>query len=197
MSNKEHNYEHWIETFSGHPIDPLNPEPHRIHYTDIAHALSNQCRFSGHTVKFYSVAQHSVHVSEEVELMGASPEVQMLALFHDASEAYLVDMPTPIKRQMPEYRAAEEKLQTMIERTLFPTFGQKGVCKSDAHVIIKKADLVLLATEARDLMNDPQDWKTLQGLTPWISQIEAWSPEKSKFEFLTRFNILNVRLGLV
>ena len=121
----EHNYKNWIQTHTGIPIDPLNPESKRIDFMDIAHALSNQCRFSGHTKFFYSVAQHSVHVSEEVEAMGVMLEIQMLALFHDASEAYLCDMPTPIKNQMPAYKIAEKNIQEMIISTLFPKISQE------------------------------------------------------------------------
>jgi uncharacterized protein len=180
----DHNYEHWIETYTGHPIDPLNPEPKRIYHHDIAHALSNQCRFSGHTQHFYSVAQHSVLVAALVKRWGADQRVQILALYHDASEAYLQDMPTPIKRQMPIYREAEAKLQKVIEDTLFPEFSGDGRWRRDAEELIKKADLILLATEARDLMNDPKDWKVLEGVVPLKTQISPLSPPQAKEAFI-------------
>lgn len=182
-----HNYEHWIETFSGHPIDPLNPDPESIHLIDIAHALSNQCRFSGHSNRLYSVAQHSVHVSEVVEDLGGGPECQLLALFHDASEAYLMDMPTPIKRQMPAYVEAEKRLQRVIEETLLPRFTEN--MKIIFEPMIKKADLIMLATEARDLMHPSVDlskWKVLQGVIPRDKITICLTPEKSKELFISR-----------
>lgn len=185
---REHNYEHWIETYTGHPFDPLNPDPLRVCIMDIAHSLSNQCRFSGHTNVFYSVAQHSVHVSEEVESMGACLEFQLLALFHDASEAYLQDMPTPIKRQMPTYREAEKKVQAVIEKALFPEMTEEF--KRYSELTIKQADLILLATEARDLMNDPKDWASLKGIIPRGIKINPWTPEAAKKEFFYRNNFL-------
>lgn len=183
-----HNYEHWIETYLGHPIDPLNPEPKRIHVEDIIHALSNQCRFSGHTRSFYSVGQHSVLVSCLLETWGTSRQTQMRGLFHDASEAYLVDMPTPIKRQMPVYREAEAPLQRMIEETLFPDFSTEFREEEDG--FIKNADIVLLATEARDLMNDPKDWKVLQGVRPLVGTIFPEPPQRAKHIFQGRYEEL-------
>lgn len=142
-----------------------------------------------------SVSQHSVHVSNLVRSWGKCVRTQVLALYHDASEAYLQDMPTPIKRQMPAYREAEDRLQRMIEDTLFPEFsGEHPEKKEETARIIKKADLVLLATEARDLMGNPKDWKVLQGVEPLKGEIVAMSPERSKDFFLARHHELVSRL---
>jgi len=97
-----------IFTFLGDRIDPLNPNPDNIHIEDIAHALSNQCRFGGHTNRFYSVAQHSMAVAV------LSKENYMEALLHDATEAFLVDIPRPIKHKFSEYMDVEKKLQEVI-----------------------------------------------------------------------------------
>lgn len=184
---KTHNYEHWIETYLGHPIDPLNPEPKRICVQDIIHALSNQCRFSGHTRSFYSVGQHSVLVSILLQQWGMNIRTQVRGLFHDASEAYLVDMPTPIKRQMPTYRQAEAPLQEMIEKTLFWDFIPATQEEIES---IKQADLALLATEARDLMRDPKDWKVLQGVAPMPERILPLLPPQAKEYFQFRYEDL-------
>lgn len=98
-----------IRTYSGLEINVFNPTPEMICIEDIAHALSNICRFGGHVNEFYSVAQHSIHVFELAE-----EEDKLLALLHDASEAYLYDMPTPIKKELPEYKKAEHKLMLVI-----------------------------------------------------------------------------------
>jgi 5'-deoxynucleotidase YfbR-like HD superfamily hydrolase len=95
-------------------IDPCNPEPADICIEDIAHALPQICRFTGHASVFYSVAQHSLWVSEWLANRGASPLLQLAGLLHDASEAYLSDLNTPAKRQLRDYLAAEERVQGAI-----------------------------------------------------------------------------------
>ncbi|MGV8136511.1 MAG: hypothetical protein AB2L20_14980 [Mangrovibacterium sp.] len=101
----------YIQTFTGKLIDPLNPDPDQICIEDIAHALSNICRFGGHSRMFYSVAQHSVRCSQHFN--ETDPEA-LAALLHDASEAYLMDIPSPIKHRLPEYLAVEDRLMTVI-----------------------------------------------------------------------------------
>jgi hypothetical protein len=92
----------WIQTYSGRQFWPLDPRVEDVHLEDIAHALSNVCRYTGHVREFYSVAEHSVHVSWSCE-----PEDALWGLLHDASEAYLADMARPVKQNMPVYVAAE------------------------------------------------------------------------------------------
>lgn len=101
-----------IRTYGGRYIDPLNPDPEAIDINDIAHALSNICRFGGHTMRFYSVAEHSLHVMQLVK----APELKLCALLHDASEAYLLDIPSPVKHRLTDYKQAEFKLMTIIAR---------------------------------------------------------------------------------
>src|SRR4051812_44303587 len=100
-----------IQTYSGKQFFPMRPIGGDIDIEDIAHALSNQCRFSGHCQRFYSVAEHSLRVAELV-----TPQHKLWALLHDASEAYLVDLPTPIKRTLEEYRNAENRVMKAICR---------------------------------------------------------------------------------
>lgn len=98
-----------IRTFSGKIFNVFDPDPDLICIEDIAHALSNLCRFGGHTYDFYSVAEHSYRVSAEVP-----DALKLQALLHDASEAYLVDMPSPIKYYMPQYCRLEDRLMSVI-----------------------------------------------------------------------------------
>lgn len=98
-----------IRTYTGKIFNVFDPDPDMICIEDIAHALSNLCRFGGHTDDFYSVAEHSYRVLVEVPRA-----LKLQALLHDASEAYLVDMPSPIKYYMPQYREFEDKLMHVI-----------------------------------------------------------------------------------
>ena len=104
----------YITTVSGIYFYPLNPNPDDIDIRDIAHALSLICRANGHFMHFYSVAQHCIACAEEAIERGYSPEVILGCLLHDASEAYLCDVTRPVKKHIPQYLQAEEKLQEVI-----------------------------------------------------------------------------------
>lgn len=175
--------EPWIRTMSGGRFYPFNPRVEDVSIQDIAHALSNQCRFSGHVKEFYSVAQHSVHVADILKSEDQPIQVQLAGLLHDAGEAYMVDMPTPIKRQMPQFKEVETKIQAAI-KSAFSLPESKDA--------IKRADLIMLRTEARDLMGDPQDWISFIDLPdPLPKKVVPWSPSMARYHFLARFAQLN------
>lgn len=139
----------WIQTFTGRQFFPLNPRFEDIQLPDIAHALSNLCRFGGHSDFFYSVAQHSVLVSQHCD-----PEDALAGLLHDASEAYLIDLPRPIKHAigLEAYREAERRLQSLI----YERFGLKAATPES----VERADARLLRTEQRDLLKPaPSSWQ--------------------------------------
>jgi uncharacterized protein len=165
----------WIQTHSGRRFNPLKPNPDAIVIQDVAHALSMQCRFSGHCREFYSVAQHSVLVSYICDHKDA-----LWGLLHDATEAYLVDVPRPLKRS--------GKLQGYIE---IEAVMQEAVCRRFGLPFVeppsvKIADTKLLATEARDLMSPlHSDWQ--QPVDPLPFKIEAWEHQKAKDMFMQRF----------
>src|SRR3989344_7499081 len=139
----------WAQTFTGKQFWPLDPRSEEVNLTDIAHSLAQQPRFNGHSIKFYSVAQHSVLVSKIV-----SPSQSLAALFHDASEAYTGDIISPLKRFLPpEFKHIEIK----IENTIFEKFNIDPD-KVD-HKEIKNADKIIIVTEMRDVMEKPpQKW---------------------------------------
>jgi hypothetical protein len=166
----------WIQTHSGRRFDPSHPSADDFDINDIAHALSHLCRFNGHCKRFYSVAEHSVRVSH-----ACAPETALWGLLHDMGEAYVGDLPRPIKAVVPEHERFENDLLTVA----LPVFGLNLPMPES----VKVADDTLLATEARDLMGvDAKTW----GITeePQDEAIEPWSPEAAKAAFLKRFEEL-------
>ncbi|USV41087.1 phosphohydrolase [Xanthomonas phage BUDD] len=130
----------FIETWSGVNLYMPDPDPESILIEDIAHALSKVCRFAGHVDRFYSVAEHSIHVSYAVP-----PEHALQALLHDATEAYLCDIPTPFKRMIPAYAELEDNLWAVI--------AEKYGVPFKLHETVKLADRMLLLSE-RDALKE-------------------------------------------
>jgi hypothetical protein len=168
----------WIQTYTGRKVWPLAMKFSDVCIEDIAHSLANQCRFTGHVKEFYGVAQHSVLVSYYCD-----PEDALWGLLHDATEAYLIDVPRPLK-QHPDfafYRSAETDCMFAIAAAfMLPLPMPESV-----HV----ADHRLLATESRDLMAPLHpDWIITD--EPYRRRIVSWTPESAEIAFLTRFRRL-------
>lgn len=171
-----------ICTATGRLFWPLDPRPEDVAVEDIAAALARLCRFGGHCRTFYSIAQHSVHVAELVER--AAPQAALWALLHDAAEAYLLDLPRPIKYAagMEPYRAAEALVETVIAGA----FGLTAPMPD----IVRWADQTLFATEVRDLMVNcrAEFWPLEQ--RPRSEPIDPWPPERAEEQFLSTFRRL-------
>lgn len=165
----------WMVVTSGNKYWAQDPYPEEVHIEDIAHALSMQCRFNGHLRWFYSVAQHSVHCSYLV------PEEDALwALLHDAAEAYCSDIPSPLKRNMPEYKAIEDLNMVAI--------CDKFKLPHEMPDSVKVADRQMLIAEAHELLTyDPTEWA---GPYSRKFPINCWTPQEAEHKFLTRFNLL-------
>jgi hypothetical protein len=155
-----------IRTFSGKYVNVFEPDPETICIEDIAHALSHQCRFGGHLPQFYSVAQHSIFCADLAE-----DQHKLAALMHDASEAYLLDVPRPIKLRLDNYKAIEDNLMTLIAAKFNFSFPL------DPH--IKVVDEHMLRTEWVTLMLECREYK-----------FEVYSPQKAKIFFLRKFQEL-------
>ena len=171
-----------IQTFMGKGVSPLDPKPDQIDIRDIAHALSNTCRFAGHTSSFYSVAQHSVilsaHLPEELSLCG---------LLHDSAEAYLTDIPRPYKHLIPGYKEIEQGLLDVIAVALN--------CPDLKNLppIIKELDAMMFGWEARDLMGISdmytEEAKALiqSAIDKAYPKMKCWGPEESKRQFMQAY----------
>lgn len=168
---------------SGSYFDFENPSASSFWIDDIAEGLSKLCRFNGQCRMFYSVAQHCVLVSRTVERRYA-----MAGLLHDAAEAFVGDVTRPLKLLLPDYRAVEQA----VEAAIFERFGIAEIPPE-----VKHADLVLLATEQRDLMPHHDDeWACIQNIEPLAKKIEPWGPRRARQEFRTRFLALGGRVYL-
>jgi len=161
---------------SGNFFNFLTPETSIITVEDIASGLANEARFNGQTRSFYSVAQHSVLVSWLVP-----PEWAWEGLFHDCGEAVMKDMTKPLKRLLPDYQALEQKIEAAI-------FAKLGITLP-LHGSIKVADLVLLATEKRDLMA-PHDHLEWPGVLPMEAVIVPLPPAEAFEYFMDRYRQL-------
>ncbi len=185
MLKAKKNASAWIQTFSGVAFYPLEPRIEDIRIEDIAHGLAGDNRFGCQMRQRYNTAQHSVMVSI------LCPEHALHALLHDASEAYLRDIPRPIKHTpvMAGYREAEHRLQSMI----YERFGLSSVEPPE----VKKADNWMLGIEARDLMQPlvrPEEWEWAIGPirdNP-VHIGRCWSPEEAEVRFLERFDELTI-----
>lgn len=165
-----------ILTRSGLYFDFLDPRPEQIAIEDIAHALAHTCRFGGHSQRFYSVAQHCVLVSRIVP-----PEHAFAGLMHDAAEAYVGDIPSPLKQLLPDFKAVEAR----VEAAVATRFGLSLPWSDE----VKRADLVALSTEQRDVRKNADPWG-LDAYPPLATRISPCSPEMARETFLAAFREL-------
>jgi uncharacterized protein len=177
----------YLQTVSGRWVNPFDPDPRQLDAGDIARALANQCRFGGHCRVFYSVAQHSVIVSELVEEGGGDTEDAFAALMHDATEAYLGDMPHPLKHRSP-LGAAFREAEGHLERALRDRFRIRPDVPQ-----IKPADRALLATERLAFSADVWHWPELDGVEPLDLELSAWTPDEAAETFARRYAELDAR----
>ena len=140
----------WIQTATGKRFDLLDPEPSMIDFEDIAIALSNLCRYGGHVKGFYSVATHSTWVAHHLGDLG--PDCARWGLMHDAAEAYLGNVVSPLKRVLPTYQELEWNLMAVIAER----FNLPCLALTDA---VKLADQRMYATERRDIAPHMPSWE--------------------------------------
>lgn len=166
----------WIQTFTGRKFFPAAPSPDDVHIEDIAHALSMLCRYGGHCRQFYSVAEHSLHASFFVP-----PADALWALLHDASEAYLVDVPRPVKPLLGGYR----DLEAGIMRAVCTRFG----LAPEEPPAVSRVDRALLFDErTQNMAVAPEAWST--DAPPVGAALRFFSPPVAEALFLARFGEL-------
>jgi len=172
--------EPWVYTYTGKKFHFLQPQQDEICIEDIAHSLSLQCRFNGHTNQFYSVAQHCVLMSQWAS---AFPRWM---LFHDAAEAYIGDIPTPIKQNFPEIYRLERNILTAIAYK----FNLKSLIPYDA---IREADARILETEKKEVLTCSMNFESDIKVKPFPRLISPMKAETAEQLFLLRATELKIK----
>jgi len=167
----------YIETFTGRKLFYDNIQQESISMIDIAHSLSQICRFTGHTREFYSVAQHSVLVADAQTTLAE----KRAGLLHDATEAYVNDLPSPLKActDLGDYKNLENRIHDVI--------NDKYDVNNGMTPNIKKADLQALFTEKRDVLNNPSHWGWGDEIERFKETIIPLPPKEAKELFIQRF----------
>ena len=172
----------WISLLSGAKFNYNRPEESDVTIDDIATALSNICRFSGHLPYFYSVAQHLVNTSRIVD-----DEFAFDALMHDTAEAFTNDLPTPLKWALPIFK----DLEISIESAMAKRFG----FNFPYHPLVKEADTHMLILEKTYVKGDTSVWPHYEGIEVDhlvdLVDLKGWQPIRAKREFLERFEELS------
>lgn len=184
----------WIATASGGMWSLLNPHPQDVKIRDIAAGLSRSCRYAGQIkeeVEMYSVSEHSVLMVEWLESQGdiEFAEDAIKVLLHDASEAYLVDMASPLKALLPEFREIEDKTQAVIDAAF--GFEHARISKQ----VIKSIDVRIRMDEREALINEPAlshqkrvVWEHTPDMEGLNVQIRGLTPAAARREFLETFH---------
>lgn len=166
--------DHRITLQSGRHFDFSRPLSNEIEIEDIAHGLAHTCRYAGQCKVFFSVAEHSVLVSYAASKFGLE------GLFHDAAEALVGDMPAPLKKLLPGYKAIEEQIQ----RLIFENFKISWPLPPE----IKQADLRVMAAELAVLMPaGTNEWLNSRGITAADVDVKCLDPASAKKLFLDRY----------
>lgn len=183
----------WMLTATGKAFSLGRPHAGDVTITDISHHLALINRFNGATRRPYSVAEHSLFVAEiaEREFALRDPFAVMAALMHDAHEAYLGDIIAPAKAHI-----ACDVFESSLARIVQDRYGLR-VATAAHRDVIRRADLIALATERRDLMpSHPEPWPVLRDVRPveWIHLDDRdgrnWTDWRSAFA--ERFHALNL-----
>lgn len=163
----------WMETYTGAQFWPVDPRSEEVDPVDIAHALSLLCRYAGHTDRFYSVAEHCVVLSHWV-----APKDALHALLHDATEAYVVDIPRPLKRSLPEYRDIEQGVWLAIAERF-------GVQPEIPQAVLDADTRILLTERAAFKSRSHLEWG-MEWMTPLPVTVEGWQPEEAERRYAER-----------
>lgn len=171
----------WIQTFSGRRVWPLDPRPDEIGFVDISYGLSKICRYGGHCLRFFSVAEHCALMAREAERLGASPQVRLQVLMHDSAEAYLGDIPRPIKVHLVGYAEAEDRmLECIAKKYGFDYPFDPMVKQLDEAILLREIECNLAKPEA--------PWHLGPfGVEPLTIDLQYWEPNEAAWQFTQEY----------
>lgn len=183
----------WVQTYKGHKFDFRDIQNSVIDLEDIAHSLSMQCRFNGHTKQFYSVADHSVNVSRTLP-----EEYALWGLLHDASEAYIGDLVRPLKQEMRHFTPFYDQIEAEIQRHIYDHFGLVG---PEPEIVRTHDNAWLLFERDHLFLTPPPDvWGIELARDEDVASVKLpekspvmFSPEQSKLAFLWEFKMISER----
>lgn len=178
-----------IKVKSGAYLDLADPDPAAIDLPSIAAGLANTCRFSGQCPKFYSVAEHCFHMTSLAKSRGMPREILVAALLHDASEAYLGDIVSPLKSLLPKYKLLEARMMWAIEVAL-------GVQILKYASTVHELDMIMLKSEKLEMWpDDCEEWPELSNVRSYLIGIQYWTPEVAEVQFLRMAKYVGVYNG--
>jgi hypothetical protein len=172
----------WMETYTGRQFYPANPRIQDFTIFDIAHALANKCRYNGHSAKFYSVAEHCVKLALMARHLKHDVKTQFWFLMHDASEAYLPDVPRPIKHFFPDLIKMEHHCDALIRE--WCGLGH------DMPPLIKEWDSRIIVDERRQLLLPSGNKWQVDDLQPLGLELHGHDPFDAQFRFLQAYQVI-------
>ncbi|MEG3159360.1 hypothetical protein U1763_02485 [Sphingomonas sp. LB2R24] len=162
---------------SGRVFDFLDPHGSDFTIEDVAHGLAHVCRYAGQCRAFYSVAEHSMLVSD------VTVDHPYEALLHDAAEAFIGDVTRPLKQLLPEYKVIEANVEDAVSKRFGMSDGYRAA--------VKAADLSVLAAEQAQVMAPgTNSWAAEAGIVPAAVRVRYLNPDDAKREFLDRYERL-------
>ena len=176
-----------VETYTGRSFDLFDPGPGDVHLPDIAAGLAHTCRLDGHCQTFYSVAHHSLHVSRELAGAGAGSRLALLGLLHDGGEAYVGDVPRPLKTNV----EAIERVETDVLEAVWTALDVAPPTDAEWSRVMA-ADDRLLAYEADTLLEDAS-WAGESADLDY--ELHSAAPERIREQFLARAERLGADLS--
>ncbi len=177
----------WKETYTGAKFYLMDPRPEEVVFEDVAHSLAHQCRYTGHCLKWYSVAEHCCLLTDYVKEQGRDCFDQYEMLMHDAPEYATGDISRPMKYGIPGLKASLEHIEVAVSAAFGTTYPEPNW--------LRKIDARMIRDErAQNMVDSGNDWNH-DKLVPLGITLQYWGPTRAKKEFIKRYNSLRIQMS--